>query len=445
MSGDLILNWSSNPTGRKLMGAVGLPTPQPLDRAEGPWSAGALEGRSACVNAGPHADVLSSLISGWGGAVVDLGPEAEDGTKVHALVFDATGMDSVGQLRELYDFFHPRIRSLRRCGRVVVLGRSPDDTADVEAMAARAALVGFTKSVAKELGRKGGTANLVTLSEGAEDQLAGPLHFLLSQRSAFISGQSLHVSGGEGEGTWSAPLAGKTVLVTGSARGIGEATARRMAAEGAKVVVLDIPPDEAAIHALATELGGIPLPLDITDASAADKIVEAAGGRVDVVVHNAGITRDKTLGRMAEGLWDLTLEVNLASVLRVTEGLLARGAIPRGGRIVLVSSVAGIAGNTGQTNYAASKAGIMGLTHGLGARLAPEGVAVNAVAPGFIETRLTQAIPMGIREVGRRLANLNQGGLPVDIAEAIVFLSSPGAAGLHGNVLRVCGGNLLGA
>ena len=113
--------------------------------------------------------------------------------------------------------------------------------------------------------------------------------------------------------------------------------------------------------------------------------------------------------------------------------------------MVLVSSIAGIAGNTGQTNYAASKAGIIGLTRRLAEQLQGRGIAVNAVAPGFIETRLTDAIPFGIREVGRRLSNLNQGGLPVDVAETITFLSSPSASGLHGNVLRVCGGNLLGA
>ena len=110
-----------------------------------------------------------------------------------------------------------------------------------------------------------------------------------------------------------------------------------------------------------------------------------------------------------------------------------------------MSSIAGIAGNAGQTNYAASKSGIVGLTRHLGCALADRDIAVNAVAPGFIETRLTHAIPFTIREVGRRFSNLNQGGLPVDVAEAITFLSSPGAGGLHGNVLRGCGGNLLGA
>ena len=267
----------------------------------------------------------------------------------------------------------------------------------------------------------------------------------MSARSAFVTGQVLAVSSAAPSAAGVQPLAGKTALVTGAARGIGEATARRLAEEGARVIVLDIPPETEMLEALASELDGLALPLDITDDAAAAHISDAAGGRLDVLVHNAGITRDKTLARMDEERWDLTIDVNLGSVVSITQALLDDGAIPDGGRIVLVSSIAGIAGNAGQTNYAASKSGIAGLTRHMGQQLAERDIAVNAVAPGFIETRLTHAIPFTIREVGRRFSNLNQGGLPVDVAEAITFLSSPGAGGLHGNVLRVCGGNLLGA
>jgi 3-oxoacyl-[acyl-carrier protein] reductase len=275
--------------------------------------------------------------------------------------------------------------------------------------------------------------------------LLGRFGFLLSPRSAFVTGQALAVSTSAANPHGAQPLAGKTALVTGAARGIGEATARRLAEEGARVIVLDIPPEAEALTALAEELDGVSLPLDITDPAAAADIAAAASGRLDVLVHNAGITRDKTLAKMDEQRWDLTIDVNLTSVIAVTETLIEKGAISEGGRIVLVSSIAGIAGNAGQTNYAASKSGVAGLTRYLGGQLAERDIAVNAVAPGFIETRLTHAIPFTIREVGRRFSNLNQGGLPVDVAEAITFLSSPGAGGLHGNVLRVCGGNLLGA
>ena len=438
---DTILNWATNPTTRKMMSAVGLPTPQPLRRAEGPWSERPLVDTRWAIGGAGLGDRLSAIVSGMGGTPIE-GP-TEDET-VSGLVFDATDLGSVADLRALYDFFHPTIRSIEKCGRLVVIGRPASAEGSVSECAARAALVGFVKSVSKEVGRKGSTANLLTVEAGSESGLEGPLRFLLDHRSAYVTGQVIHVGSTSVAGVWSQPLAGKVALVTGCARGIGEATARRMAAEGARVVCLDIPSDADTLGVLAEELGGIALPLDITDEAAAERIAEAAP-TLDVVVHNAGITRDKTLGRMDESLWDLTLEVNLGSVVRVTESLLAAGVIAHDGRIVLVSSIAGIAGNTGQTNYAASKAGVIGLTQSLGASLAGGGIAVNAVAPGFIETRLTDAIPFGIREVGRRLSNLNQGGLPVDVAEAITFLSSPGAGGLHGNVLRVCGGNLLGA
>jgi len=390
-------------------------------------------------------DALAAAIAETGAEDTALGDDPTENPRVHALVFDATGISDVAGLRALYDFFHPRIKSIGSCGRLLVVGRRADGSAAPSQAAVNHALVGFVKSAAKELGRKGSTANLLTVDPGAEDQLAAPVRFFLTPRSAYVSGQSLHVSASEGRPVWTQPLAGKTALVTGAARGIGKATAQRLAEEGARVLVLDIPPDSEAIEKLATELGGVPVPLDITSDDAAGKLIEAAGGTIDVVVHNAGITRDKTLGRMSEDKWDLTMAVNLEAVLTVTEQLVGAGAVPVGGRVVLVSSIAGIAGNTGQTNYAASKAGVIGLTRSFGAAYATRGIRVNAIAPGFIETRLTKAIPFGIREVGRRFCNLNQGGVPLDIAEAITFLASPGAAGLQGNVLRVCGGNLLGA
>ena len=170
--------------------------------------------------------------------------------------------------------------------------------------------------------------------------------------------------------------------------------------------------------------------------------VRALGG-VDVIVHNAGITRDKTLARMKPELWDQVMEINLVAVLRTTAAL--EPMLRDHGRIVCLSSIAGISGNMGQTNYAASKAGIIGFVRSTAERLADRGVTVNAIAPGFIETRMTAAIPIAIREVGRRLSALGQGGLPEDVAQAITFLATPGAHGITGRTLRVCGGAFLGA
>jgi 3-oxoacyl-[acyl-carrier protein] reductase len=329
---------------------------------------------------------------------------------------------------------------------VVVIGRRPDRGASPEAAASRQALVGFTKSLSKELGRRGATANLITISDGCEADLAGPLRFLLSRRSAFVTGQSLDLrpSGHTCPG-FVGCLEGKTAVVTGASRGIGRATAIRLAEEGARVFCLDLEDQADSLALLAEQIDGSPLPMDITGDGVAARMIEAAGGPLDVVVHNAGITRDKTLARMPEAFWDQALTVNLVAVHRVCAELIASGGLSSEGRMVLVSSIAGIAGNLGQTNYAASKAGVIGLTRGLAHQLEGTAQAVNAIAPGFVETRLTAAIPFTIREGGRRLSNLGQGGLPQDIADAITFFSSPASAGLSGSVLRVCGGSYIGA
>ncbi|TNF28698.1 MAG: SDR family oxidoreductase, partial [Deltaproteobacteria bacterium] len=229
-------------------------------------------------------------------------------------------------------------------------------------------------------------------------------------------------------------------------RGIGADTARALARERAHVIVLDRPADEERARAVAAEVGGSVVLADVTDESVVAVVrahLEGLRRRLDVLVHNAGVTRDKTLGRMDAAQWDLTLAINLGAIVRMTEGLDA--ALDDGGRIVLMSSIGGIAGNVGQTNYAASKSGVIGVARHLAPTLAARGVTVNAVAPGFIDTQMTAAMPAVTREVARRLSALSQGGLPIDIAEAVTFLASPGAQGLTGQVLRVCGGNFVGA
>jgi 3-oxoacyl-[acyl-carrier protein] reductase len=206
--------------------------------------------------------------------------------------------------------------------------------------------------------------------------------------------------------------------------------------------------DDGPLSETARAIGGSALPLDVMAETTPARLVEAlrqAHGGVDIVVHNAGVTRDKTLARMSEQQWDMVLGINLDAILRMNAALIDSGTLRDGGRIVSLASISGIAGNTGQTNYAASKAGVIGLTRALAKQTAGRGITVNAIAPGFIETRMTAAVPVMIREAGRRLSALSQGGLPEDVGRAIAFLSSPGSAGLTGNVLRVCGGALLGA
>lgn len=473
MSDDLFLQLSGNPRAKKLIQSLGLPLPmpQPLARRSGPWEArpladrsvllvGALDGEvgraiaGAVVRAGgdPISDAglpaLDELGEAWGRPRRPLADLSET-ERVDAIVFDATTIATPAALRGLYDAFHPHLRRLRPCGRVVVVGR-PADEGDATAAAARQALDGFTRSLAKEVGRRGSTANLVVLQTGAEARLEAVLRFLLSERAVYVTCQPLHVTrlaANDAEPPSTRVLEGKTALVTGGARGIGAATAKQLADEGAHVVVLDRPADAKPASQVARAIGGSVLLQDITDPDAPAAIREHfAQGGVDVVVHNAGITRDRTLPKMKAENWDLAVDVNLGAVLRIDDALLADAPVlNEGGRIICLSSVAGLAGNVGQTNYAASKAGIAGYVARRALDVADRGVTVNAIAPGFIETRLTAAMPVMIREAARRLAALGQGGLPEDVGQAITFLASPGSVGLSGRVLRVCGGALVGA
>ncbi|WBB48158.1 3-oxoacyl-ACP reductase [Verrucosispora sp. WMMA2044] len=370
-----------------------------------------------------------------------------------ALVFDATGITESSQLRQLYDFFHPQARAVQPSGRVIVLGTPPAECGTPREATAQRALEGLTRSIGKEFGR-GITAQLVYVTRNADEgtwtSLEGTLRFLLSGRSAYVSGQVIRVGAGQATAPadWDRPLDGQVVLVTGAARGIGAALARVLARDGATVVALDVPAAGDELAAVANEIGGSAVQLDLTAADAPARLAEHLAnrhGRVDVVVHNAGITRDKTLGRMDADRWDQVIDVNLSSQERINDLLLERGLIPAGGRIIGVSSIAGIAGNRGQTNYATSKAGVVGLVDALAPALRERQISVNAVAPGFIETRLTARIPLVLREAGRRMNSLSQGGLPVDVAETIGWLAWPASGAVSGNVVRVCGQSLLGA
>jgi 3-oxoacyl-[acyl-carrier protein] reductase len=368
--------------------------------------------------------------------------------RFRALVLDATGVDRSERLVDAYAFLHGAIRRVRSGGRVVVLATPPQACdGDAEAIAQRS-LEGLVRSLAKEL-RGGATGQLVYVTPGAEQQLESTMRFLLSARSAFVDGQVFRIGPavGDAETTdWTAPLAGRTALVTGAARGIGAAIAQVLARDGAHVVGLDVEPMADELRHGIDRLGGTALIADITAAQTPDEVAgKLPGGAVDVVVHNAGITRDRSLARMSEQEWCSVLAVNLTAAQRINESLLRHEAVRRSGRIICVSSISGIAGNAGQANYATSKAGVIGLVESSAPALGASGITINAVAPGFIETQMTSTIPLALREAGRRLSSLRQGGLPVDVAETIAWLASPGAAGITGTVVRVCGQSLIGA
>jgi 3-oxoacyl-[acyl-carrier protein] reductase len=313
---------------------------------------------------------------------------------------------------------------------------------------------GALRSLAKEL-RAGATGNGIVLDEGAAldaPSVGGALRFLLSAKSAFVDGQLVHVGSGAGalpadDDAWSAPLAGKVAVVTGAARGIGAAITRVLARDGATVVCVDVPAAGESLARIANEVRGTALQVDITAGDAGERILAHAverHGSLDIVIHNAGITRDKLLANMSPDRWDAVIAVNIAAQLRINEYLLASGKFEVAPRIVSLASTSGIAGNRGQTNYAASKAGVIGMVRATGPLLAPFGGTANAVAPGFIETEMTAHIPAVTRQVARRLDSLQQGGLPVDVAETIAFLASPAAGGINGQTVRVCGQNLVG-
>ena len=283
-------------------------------------------------------------------------------SKFKAVVFDASGIQNSEQLNELYKFFNPVARQIQTSGRVIVVGITPEHAKTVKQAIAQRALEGFVKSVGKEF-KKGITAQVVYVDEGAEANIESTLRFLLSPRSAYVSGQIIRVSKAEVVNVdWAKPLDGKVALVTGASRGIGEAIAQVLARDGAHVICLDVPQQQADLDRVAASIGGSVLALDITAADAGEKIKAASSekGGLDIIVHNAGVTRDKTLANMKPELWDMVLNINLSAAERINDYLLENDGLNNNGRIVCVSSISGIAGNLGQTNYAASKAGVIG-------------------------------------------------------------------------------------
>lgn len=456
--------FTQSPIGKFVVKNLGLPSPVVLDRFEqgqpvirgavlvGAAPEGVLSSAIANVLSTIHADSYAGNNSDIQQAAAQVGlnlrafNSGDKESRFKAVIFDASGIQNSEQLNELHKFFNPIARQIEGSGRVIVVATTPESAKTVKQAIAQRALEGFVKSVGKEF-KKGITAQLVYVDEGAANNLESTLRFLLSPRSAYVSGQVIRISKAEVvKVDWNKPLAGKTALVTGASRGIGEAIAHILARDGAHVICLDVPQQQADLDRVAADISVSALGLDITAADAGEKIKAAAqkNGGLDIIVHNAGITRDKTLANMKPELWDLVININLSAAERINDYLLENDGLNANGRIVCVSSISGIAGNLGQTNYAASKAGVIGLVK-FTAPILKNGITINAVAPGFIETQMTAAIPFAIREAGRRMNSMNQGGLPVDVAETIAWFASSASTGLNGNVVRVCGQSLLGA
>lgn len=456
--------FAKTPVGKFVIKNLGLPSPTTLDRFQsatpviqgavllGAAAVGDISTAVAQVLANIHANTYAGNQPELQQAAAKVGLNlnafnaTDKASKFKAVVFDASGIESSEQLHDLYAFFNPIARQIQASGRVIVLGLNPDTAPTLQQAIAQRALEGFVKSIGKEF-KKGITAQLLYVDQGAAANIESSLRFLLSPRSAYVSGQVLRVTQADVvDVDWSKPLAGKTAVVTGASRGIGEAIAHVLARDGAHVICLDVPQQQADLDRVASEISGSSLAIDITAVDAGEKIKTAAAehGGLDIIVHNAGITRDKTLANMKPELWDLVVNINLSAIERVNTYLLAEQGLNTNARIICVSSISGIAGNLGQTNYAVSKAGVIGVVKYTAAKL-QDGITINAVAPGFIETQMTAAIPFAIREAGRRMNSMSQGGLPVDVAETIALFAAPSSTGLNGNVVRVCGQSLLGA
>jgi 3-oxoacyl-[acyl-carrier protein] reductase len=468
---DSYLNFVNSPFGARLARSLGLPKPEVLHRyrADQPEFDGLV-----AIGAGrqPHLlEALANLVARIGvtsvahesaglwvplanrhGLMTGRFEPAESGShgKLTALLFDASGIEDSSQLEPLHGFFHDTLRSLGKCGRIIVLGRPPEACATPRQWTAQRALEGLTRSLGKEA-RRGITANLVYVEQGAENGIDSTLRFFLSPRSAYVSGQVVRIGARAGADAlpafdWHQPLAGQRAVVTGAARGIGASIASVLAAEGAHVIGIDIPSARDALDSTMRQLNGPPLTFDIAAPEAPAQIAAALDEQgVNIVVHNAGITKDKTIAKMADAAWQSVIDINLSAQERIDDALLSAGILRDGGRIIGVSSISGIAGNLGQTNYATSKAGVIGRVQSMAPHLSARGITINAVAPGFIETQMTAKIPLTIREAGRRMNSMSQGGQPVDVAQTIAWLAHPGSAGVSGQVVRVCGQSLIGA
>ena len=453
---DRYLNFTNTKFGLKLTSMLGLPQPYQLRRRDSDIplneqnvAIGSVDYRNNAfkeLEAALNTLGLSSLEY----PSINKGVEnTGDKAVYHALVFDARALQRPIDSIQLYDYFNKNIRLLQNCGRIILLGRTPEHCESRDQRVAQTGLQGFIRSLAKEC-RKGTTAQLIYDNNGKAARLQSTLRFLLSGDSAYVSGQMIWLQSKDstiGSINWELPLRDQKVLVTGASQGIGLAIAELITKLGGDLYCLDIPQNQKALESTAMRLGGEAIALDVSSDHAPETLLEI-GGKIDgwdVLIHNAGITRDKTIAKMSEKDWIQVVDVNLAAQQRINDCLLEQNGFSKGARIVCVSSISGIAGNRGQTNYAYSKAAVIGMVEAYSQTLDKKGMTINAVAPGFIETAMTGAIPLTVREAGRRLNSLSQGGQPRDVAEVIAWLAHPASFAVNGNIIRVCGQSLLGA
>jgi len=427
--------------GQSLMGALGVKPAIDLNRFQPSekWVSGTI-----ALASNKNTELQNALNA----SAIDceLFDESSD-KQYQGMLLDACDYKAVRDLDGLKHLFAHASKRISKSGRIVIIGLNPQNLTNAEQASVMEALNGFTRALAKELGRKGITVNLVYCADSITASVSTLVNFYLSDRSTYITGQPIYLNNATPVlQDWKKPLTGQLALVTGAAQGIGAAIAATLTRDGATVIGLDIPPAKDALEATLAPMKGIAVATDITSEQAVTDIASVLDGKkLDIIVHNAGVTRDKTLSRMPEHFWDMALDINLLAPISVNKGLEDANLLSDQARVICISSISGIAGNVGQTNYAASKSGVVGYVRKQAEAWGENGRTINAIAPGFIETQMTDEIPFMTREVGRRMNSLSQGGKPQDVAEGVALFAQPGSNALNGQVLRVCGQSLIGA
>lgn len=439
-------DYLQNATLRSLLKTLNIPVPVPpiLKRNLNAYSDEELQSKKIAV-AGNDSEFLHQLQHAFSNKTSTATVYDE---RIDGLVVSCAGMQTIEDLEDLYTTVKNTVGKIAANGSVVIVSKM--DNSSALSYAVQRSVDGFTRALSKEIGgRKGVTVNQlkITADGVSAEAVANAALFFLSDKSPFITGQVVEMNNTYGT-DFSSPeqlLKGKIAIVTGGARGIGAAAAKSLHREGAKVIIVDVPASKEDAEQLAQEIDGDVILEDITDPKATADIQQYVIDHykgLDILVNNAGIIRDKTIAKMGIDQWRSVLNVNLKAVVQLTETFMEKG-FNNNAKIVSLSSIAGIAGNVGQTNYSLTKSGVIGFTQAVAAN--NKNIFANAVAPGFIETKMTENLPFFIKEGGRRLSTLKQGGLPEDVAELIGFLASPLSDGINGQCIRVCGGSMIGA
>ncbi len=366
---------------------------------------------------------------------------------IKAILVDTRSFKSLTDLNKMYLDLNKCVGKLEDEGRILLISNTSTTKQNTPIEAAvQSSLIGFIKSLGKELGRKGSTVNLLQLenqAHAASIQLC--LEYFLSSKACYVSGQTLEIHSAKKlnkPAKIHKPYQKQTVLITGACGSIGQKVAETLSQRGATVLLVDLPSNNTPLKRLAQKTKGIALTVDLTKPNATGLIAETIQqelGQLNILIHSAGITKDRLFKNMPPTQWTEVIHVNLTAPITITDTLLSKNLIAKSGRVILISSIVGLSGNAGQTQYSASKAGLIGYMQALKTSTQKKQITINTIAPGFITSPMVKNIPAITREAAKRSNAFAQPGLPEDVAEAAALFAHPNAKGLNGRVLRVCG------